>query len=275
MKTKDLFYSTIKYFLALCLVMSLCMVGVADAIASSDVINIKLSPLSPSSLTFWDYVNISFDYYTDKPDGVRIYIRPFTNGSLTPRYSTSGSPLYPSTILSGDDAFFTSSGTARFTIRYGEVDVDQLRVRILSADRSRLLREFFIPVAYHFTSKPTDKFELNMMNWSDDYIKYYIWIDGKLVIYDSLDARDGAVCEGSICHQHTPDYKSKTYSFQMVNGVHKIKAIVYSWYYGIFMPVAVLDTTYFEMEGISWGYLHYNGFRSIELGIYDHQIAFL
>ncbi len=85
-------------------------------------------------------VNISFDYSVDEPGGVRIFARPFSNGSLTPGYGASGSPL------------FTGSGTADvfYNISGGSGVVDEIRFQILNADQSTLLKEFWVPVAFHY-----------------------------------------------------------------------------------------------------------------------------
>lgn len=85
-------------------------------------------------------VELSFDYATDQDGGVRIFARPFTNGSLTSAYAASGSPLFTGSGM----------GTANFTITSGEVTVDEIRFQILNADQSELLKEFWIPVQYHF-----------------------------------------------------------------------------------------------------------------------------
>ncbi len=113
------------------------------SISPNSISNIQLSPSSPASLALNQRVNITFDYVTDEVDGVRIFVRPFSNGSLTPHYGAHGSGLYP--LGSG-------SGTGFFTIRSGDATVDQLRFQMLNADQSQLLLEFFIPVEYHFSS---------------------------------------------------------------------------------------------------------------------------
>ena len=59
------------------------------------VTNIDLTPDTPNILRFNESVNITFDYSTTEPSGVRIFARPFTNGALTPNYAAAGSPIYP------------------------------------------------------------------------------------------------------------------------------------------------------------------------------------
>jgi hypothetical protein len=85
-------------------------------------------------------VNISFDYSVEEPGGTRIFARPFSNGSLTPGYGASGSPLY------------SGSGTANvfYNISSGAGLVDEIRFQIFNADQSELLKEFWVPVDFHY-----------------------------------------------------------------------------------------------------------------------------
>lgn len=85
-------------------------------------------------------VELSFEYSTDEDSGVRIFARPFTNGSLTSAYAASGSPVYTGTGMA----------TANFTISSGSVTVDEIRFQIFNTDQSELLKEFWVPVQYHF-----------------------------------------------------------------------------------------------------------------------------
>ena len=110
---------------------------------TNSISNIQLSPPSPTSLVFDERVNITFDYVTNEAGGVRIFIRPFSNGLLTTNYAAHPSPIYP--VGSG-------SGTGFFTIMSGDATVDQLRIQMLNADQGVLLLEFFIPVDYGFSS---------------------------------------------------------------------------------------------------------------------------
>jgi len=108
---------------------------------SNSMTNITTDPPSPASLPFGENLYINFDYFTNEPGGVKIFVRPFTDGSLTPNYSAHGSQLYP-----------PGSGQvlAWFTINSGQVTVDQLRFAMYNADQSELLLEFFIDVEFHF-----------------------------------------------------------------------------------------------------------------------------
>ena len=123
--------------------------GSVDANAQVEVIvpnehsisNIQLDPPSPETLPITIQVEVTFDYATTETGGVRIFVRPYTDGSLTPNYAASGSPLYPTG---------QGKGEGDFTIQSKEVTVDQLRFQMLSADQSRVLYESFISVNYHF-----------------------------------------------------------------------------------------------------------------------------
>jgi hypothetical protein len=82
-------------------------------------------------------------YRSGDPDEIRVFIRPFTDGTLSPHYAAHMSSVYPAGI---------GSGTGWFTITSGEVTVDLLRFQVTNADQSVLLSEFYIPVEYHFNS---------------------------------------------------------------------------------------------------------------------------
>jgi hypothetical protein len=107
------------------------------------VTNIDLDVDTPDVLPFGQNVNATFNYRTRDTGGVRIFMRPFTNGSLTPNYAAHGSPIYP---ISGGD------GTGSFTISSGQVVVDQIRIQVLNANQTTLLFEAFLPVYYRFRS---------------------------------------------------------------------------------------------------------------------------
>ncbi len=121
--------------------------GLTPYAMAHEITNIGLSPSSPAALLNNDDVNIVFDYNTTEAGGVRIYARPFTNGSLTPSYSAHSSPLYSSG---------GGSGTGDFTITTGDVVVDQIRFQMKNADRTVLLWETFIDVEYHFGNSITN-----------------------------------------------------------------------------------------------------------------------
>jgi hypothetical protein len=80
-----------------------------------------------------------FDYITDDPGGVRIFVLPFTDDNPTPDFAVNPSPLYPAG---------SGSGSGFFRINSGDVTVDEIRVRMTSADQSLLYFEEFLPVHY-------------------------------------------------------------------------------------------------------------------------------
>lgn len=110
--------------------------GTAFGIAIS---NVSFDP-SPTAAIQWNQdVNVSFDYSIDVPDGARVFVRPFSNGSLTPNYGASGSPIYP---------FGSGSGASVFRIQSGLVRIDEVRFTVYNAAQTELLLTFFVPVDY-------------------------------------------------------------------------------------------------------------------------------
>jgi hypothetical protein len=106
------------------------------------VTNVRLSPDTPNVIRDNQNVNLTFDYITNQVGGVRIFVRPFTDGAESPNYAAHPSPLYPTG--SGSD-------TGWFTISTGTVVVDQIRIQILNDSQTTLLFEAFLPVYYLFT----------------------------------------------------------------------------------------------------------------------------
>jgi hypothetical protein len=104
---------------------------------------LSLSPDSPNILRINQNVTVNFTYSTTEAGGVRIFVRPFTNGALSPNYSASGSILYPASA--------SGQGSGDFTITTGSVVVDQIRIQMLNADQTVLLFEAFLPVYYLFS----------------------------------------------------------------------------------------------------------------------------
>jgi hypothetical protein len=105
------------------------------------VTDIDLTPDTPDALRFDQDVNISFNYSTRESGGVRIFVRPITNGAATPNYAAHGSPIYPAGA---------GEGSGFFTITAGQVVVDQIRIQMYNADQSTLLFEAFLPVYFRF-----------------------------------------------------------------------------------------------------------------------------
>ena len=119
--------------------------------SQNDVCQIDLPSTRVADFAHGEQVQFTFEYSVDEPGGVRIFPRPFTNGGLTPGYGASGSPVY-----SGD-----GNGSAFFTINSGEVTVDEIRFIITTADQSTTLREFYIPVNYHFSENGINNFQFS------------------------------------------------------------------------------------------------------------------
>lgn len=107
------------------------------------VSNIQFTPNWPTALAHSQDVDITFDYTTDEPGGVRIFARPYSGGAATPDYSAHGSPNY---------AVGAGAGTAYFSINSGDAIVDQVRIQMLNDDQSVLLLDFFVPVDYHYAA---------------------------------------------------------------------------------------------------------------------------
>lgn len=117
--------------------------------AQNDVCQINLPTTRTAAFAHGERVEFTFEYSVDEPGGVRIFPRPYTNGAPTPGYGASGSPIY-----SGDGL-----GDAFFTINSGDAVVDEIRFSITTADQSATLREFYIPVEYHYSENGVNNFQ--------------------------------------------------------------------------------------------------------------------
>jgi hypothetical protein len=118
--------------------------GPASPAAAGDhlVTDLSMVPDTPNILRFNENVTVNFAYSTTEANGVRIFIRPYTNGAPSPNYAASGSPLYPTSA--------TGKGSGDFTITSGAVVVDQLHIEMFDANQTTLLFEAFLPVYYQF-----------------------------------------------------------------------------------------------------------------------------
>ena len=119
----------------------LCLLFFSTLLADADICGIELMQGKYGAFAHGDRVEFSFDYSHDEASGIRIFGRPYTNGSLTSGYGAHGSGAYtdPNGVATG-----------WFTINSGVRTVDEIRVRVTNADQSEVLREFWIPVEYHF-----------------------------------------------------------------------------------------------------------------------------
>jgi len=102
-----------------------------------------LDPQSPASLSFGQRVTILYDYEVFEPDGVRIWIMPYSNGSISPYYVYTPSPL------------FTGEGSRNVTITISagdsEIVVDQLKIEIANSTGNVTILESFVTVDYTFS----------------------------------------------------------------------------------------------------------------------------
>jgi hypothetical protein len=98
-------------------------------------------PSYPTSMYNNDNVYVFFNYFTTESGGVRIFVRPYTNGAPTPNYAAHGSPLYSAGSGKGD---------GWFTVTEGSYTVDQAKFEMFNADQSELLLEFFVDVEYRY-----------------------------------------------------------------------------------------------------------------------------
>lgn len=108
----------------------------------STVTIVTLSPQSPASLSFGERVTITYDYDILEEDGVRIWVQPYTGGSITPNYIYTSSPL------------FQGKGSRNVTITVtageSEVVVDQLIIKIADSTGDNTILEQFETVDYTF-----------------------------------------------------------------------------------------------------------------------------
>src|SRR4029079_138585 len=101
--------------------------------------------------------------YTSRQDGVRIFVRPFTNGALTPNYAAHGSQAYPAGAR---------TGSGFFTITSGQVVVDQLRIQMWDTNQTTLLFEAFLPVYYRFRSATNTVTDIEFSPDTPNVFKY-------------------------------------------------------------------------------------------------------
>ncbi len=124
------------------------VVPVKFAYSAHAISNIVVATGLTQGLRHNENVNMTFNYRTTEASGVRIFARPYTNGSATPGYGAHGSGVY---------ATGSGAGSGWFTITAGDVTVDAIRFTMYNANQSQLLLEWFVPVSLHFsTSKITD-----------------------------------------------------------------------------------------------------------------------
>lgn len=120
----------------------LCVLAMLPVAAySHSITNIVATPTSPASLSFNQPINFTFDYETDAPEGVRIYVRPLAWVDGNPSFVSHGAPLLP---------VGTGSGSGFFSVEAGAATVTQVRVTMNDADVTTVLTEVIIDVSYTF-----------------------------------------------------------------------------------------------------------------------------
>tara|TARA_R110002049_G_scaffold15417_4_gene63047 strand:+ start:11794 stop:12267 length:474 start_codon:yes stop_codon:yes gene_type:complete len=116
-----------------------------DTAAAINKVTIKSkSPNSPASIKFGEEVIINFDYEIADSNGGRIWVMPYTNGSISPKYSYTSSPL-----LTGKG---TRAVMVSITSGTNAVVVDQLLIKIASSDGNQTVSESLETVDYTFSN---------------------------------------------------------------------------------------------------------------------------
>ncbi len=118
------------------------------------VFNVQTSHNARDRIIRGEDLEISFDYGTDWPGQVRIYARPFTDGSLTPGYGAGGSIALPP----------DGSYSQHFTFG-GDADVTDIRFQIWDESNSQLLATFFYPFEIYWREWGVTQIEFN---WAQD-----------------------------------------------------------------------------------------------------------
>lgn len=116
----------------------------APAAATNKVTIKSKTPNTPASLKFDEEVIIIYDYEIADPNGGRIWVQPYTGGSISPKYSYTSSPL-----LTGKG---TRTVMISITSGTNTVVVDQLMLEIASADGKQTVSETFEAVNYSFSN---------------------------------------------------------------------------------------------------------------------------
>lgn len=118
----------------------------SEGITANDIAINEISPESPADLVFYetgqnDRVVIKYDYIISHEEGARIWVQPFSNGSISEGYIYSSSSIFKG----------KGSRSVLVSIDAGaEIKVDQLRIKITNPDQSVDLTERFVDVDYTF-----------------------------------------------------------------------------------------------------------------------------
>ena len=131
--------------LAICVLLLLPLTSVnAQVVLIRDI---KCSVPYPGCLSHGDKIDVTFRYVSKSKEGVRIFVRPLSNGQLTPNYAAEGSGLYPEG---------NGSGSGWFTITSGDVLVSHIRIQAVSKSGNVLYTQFK-EVQYLFLTKLASK----------------------------------------------------------------------------------------------------------------------
>ncbi|MBK7771632.1 MAG: T9SS type A sorting domain-containing protein [bacterium] len=92
---------------------------------------------------------VTLDYKVTSPNGARILVYPFENGSLVAGYSWGGSPTYPT----------GTTGTAGnyLTFTTGTHHMDSFRVRMIDPVTSTTLLDIYLPADYTFANNAVNE----------------------------------------------------------------------------------------------------------------------
>lgn len=100
-----------------------------------------ITPATPATLHFNDWVQVSVEYAITDPGGARMWAIPMTNGQNTAGGGYSASGLMPAG---------RGSVTLSFSVASGAVKVDQIHLLMKNAAQSATLFEAFVPVNYSY-----------------------------------------------------------------------------------------------------------------------------
>ena len=119
---------------------------------------ITFSRPSPSYLPNGEFVEVTIDCHVTHAGGVRVLVLPYTDGAPTPGWQATASTLLPVGQSTVFRAFSVGSSN--------EETVDHVRIRMLTADYSTVLQEFFVRVRYEFGHYGLFNVRLDQVNHS-------------------------------------------------------------------------------------------------------------
>ena len=132
----------IRLFIFVSLIALVVMPIVGCDTSTVTISNVVLTPPSPATLNYGNYVIVNFDYSSSETGNILIFTMPRTNGVPSPNYVIFPPPDYPPGQGSGYSQF-------RLQSQSGQVIVDQLHLLIQRTDYT-VIYETFIPVNYIF-----------------------------------------------------------------------------------------------------------------------------